>query len=101
MTADTGFSDGDGKDPRRGYGSSGRRAGGKRVPIGGEAQADVQGRKGRWRAESVQDCILTQGTISVRISQRGQFFPQLLRGQLEELPEAQLGQFQTLLQGYR
>ena len=35
------------------------------------------------------------GTISRRISQRGQFFPQFLRGQLEELPEAQVGQLQA------
>src|SRR5215203_5792254 len=33
-----------------------------------------------------------KGTISRRIVHRGQFFPQFLRSQLEELPEAQLGQ---------
>src|SRR4051812_15811585 len=39
---------------------------------------------------------LTQrGTISRRISLRGQFFPQFLRRQLEELPEARLGQLQA------
>jgi hypothetical protein len=36
-----------------------------------------------------------EGTISRRILLRGQFFPQFLRGQLEELPEAQVGQLQT------
>ena len=35
------------------------------------------------------------GTISRRIFHRGQFFPQFLRRQLEELPEAQLGQLQA------
>ncbi len=32
------------------------------------------------------------GTISRRISHRGQFFPQFVRRQLEQLPEAQAGQ---------
>ena len=35
------------------------------------------------------------GTISRRILLRGQFFPQFLRGQLEELPETQLGEIQA------
>jgi serine/threonine protein kinase len=38
---------------------------------------------------------VAMGTISRRISHRGQFFPQFLRGQLEELPEAQVGQLQA------
>jgi putative transposase len=33
---------------------------------------------------------LHRGTISRRISHRGQFFPQFLRGQLEEFPETQI-----------
>src|SRR3954447_17324391 len=37
----------------------------------------------------------TAGTISRRMLLRGQFFPQLLRAQLEELPEAQLGEIQA------
>ena len=36
-----------------------------------------------------------QGAISRRISPRGQFFPQFLRSQLEELPEAQVGPLQA------
>src|SRR3954469_393403 len=35
------------------------------------------------------------GTFSRRIILRGQLFPQLLRGQLEELPEAQVGELQV------
>src|SRR5512135_3519377 len=35
------------------------------------------------------------GTISRRNLLSGQFFPQLLRGQLEELPETQLGEIQA------
>src|SRR4051794_38337582 len=35
------------------------------------------------------------GTISRRIFQRGQFFPQFLGRQLEELPEAQVGELQS------
>src|SRR4051794_38796422 len=35
------------------------------------------------------------GTISRRNFLSGQFFPQFLRGQLEELPEAQVGQLQS------
>src|SRR4051794_39539973 len=35
------------------------------------------------------------GTISRRIVHRGQLFPQFLRSQLEELPEAQRGQLQA------
>jgi hypothetical protein len=35
------------------------------------------------------------GTISRRIFHRGQLFPQFLRGQLEELPEAQVGDIQA------
>ena len=35
------------------------------------------------------------GTISRCISHRGQLFPQFLRGQLEELPETQLGELQA------
>jgi hypothetical protein len=38
---------------------------------------------------------LKQGTISRRIFLRGQFFPQILRGQLEELPEAQVRHVQA------
>jgi hypothetical protein len=41
------------------------------------------------------DEIAVAGTISHRMILRGQFFPQLLRGQLEELPEAQLGEIQA------
>src|SRR5689334_4659455 len=36
-----------------------------------------------------------EGTISRCISHRGQLFPQLLRGQVEEFPEAQLGEIQS------
>src|SRR4051812_10655492 len=39
--------------------------------------------------------LALQGTFSRRMSYFGQLFPQLLRGQLEELPEAQLGHLQT------
>ena len=35
------------------------------------------------------------GTISRRISHRGQFFPQILRRQLEELPETRRGEIQA------
>src|SRR5512135_1167581 len=36
----------------------------------------------------------SSGTISGRILRCGQLFPQFLRGQSEELPEAQVGQLQ-------
>jgi hypothetical protein len=39
--------------------------------------------------------VFDSGTISRHILLRGQFFPQFLRCQLEELPEAQVGQFQA------
>ena len=45
---------------------------------------------GQW----AQDQDMT-GTFSRRIIFRGQLFPQLLRCQLEELPETQIGQLQT------
>jgi RNA-directed DNA polymerase len=38
---------------------------------------------------------VSAGTISRRISRRGQFFPQFVWGQLEELPEAQVGHVQA------
>src|SRR4051812_21344765 len=55
------------------------------------------GRRARGRIGFARrpECAAVLGTISRRMILRGQFFPQLLRGQLEELPEAQLGQIQA------
>src|SRR4051794_24212232 len=44
------------------------------------------------RSKTSPRIIAVVGIISRRILLRGQFFPQFLRGQLEELPEAQIGQ---------
>ena len=65
-------------------------------------QADFEERKAEWQ-DSIKPTTpegyfaleaVVAGTISRRISQCGQFLPQFLRSQFEELPEAQVGHFQ-------
>src|SRR3954471_8450260 len=51
--------------------------------------------RSRSRVGQLAQAAASLGTFSRRMFHRGQLFPQLFRGQLEELPKAQVGKLQA------